>query len=56
MSKKAGGKKKSKQVDEELEGLKDMANKGKLRIEALQRELCLIFFTFYLLYYSFNLI
>jgi hypothetical protein len=43
MSKKGGGaKKKSKQVDEELEGLKEAALKGRLRVEALERELCLL--------------
>lgn len=52
MSKKAGGKKSSKQVDEELESLKEMANKGKLRIEALERELCLLVFYSFLFSYS----
>ena len=41
MSKKGGGKGKSKAVDEELEQLKDTAKKGTLRIAALERELCL---------------
>ncbi|KAH7817298.1 uncharacterized protein MONOS_11531 [Monocercomonoides exilis] len=39
MSKKGGSKKGKQQVDEELEQLKDLALKGKLRIEALEREL-----------------
>ena len=52
MSKKAGGKGKSKQVDEELEELKDTAKKGTLRIEALERELCMLFFCILLFFFS----
>jgi hypothetical protein len=42
--KETGGKKKAKkQVDEELEALKTLDKKGQLRLEALERELCLYF-------------